>query len=110
MFLLLLTLTACTNLETEREILVLDNFSSQDEDSYGISRTSTELTPEDAAIVASIKRYGRTFTKTNLDSTVEGVEPIVGDDGQTLMYVVSYQDLQGYTVISAKKSYSLSII
>ncbi len=104
-FLLLLTLTACTNLETEREILVLDNFSSQDEDSYGISRTSTELTPEDAAIVASIKRYGRTFTKTNLDSTVEGVEPIVGDDGQTLMYVVSYQDLQGYTVISAKKSY-----
>ena len=72
---------------------------------FKISSGNNSITPEDAAKVAQLSILtGQTSTKRS-DKTIKNIETICNNAGDTLIYVVNYNNNQGYTIISATKDY-----
>ena len=101
----MLVIASCSTHENLQELRLLDSNTKERVSQIGISQNSTKITPEEAAMVAYIDRFGAIQTKSEIRTAVSSTSPILGEDGDTLMYVIQYADQQGYMVVSATKNY-----
>lgn len=101
----MLAIASCSTHENLQELRLLDSNFKERVSQIGISQNSTKITPEEAAMVAYIDRFGAIQTKSEIRTAVSSTSPILGEDGDTLMYVIQYADQQGYMVVSATKNY-----
>lgn len=101
----MLVIASCSTHENLQELRLLDSNTEERVSQIGISQNSTKITPEEAAMVAYIDRFGAIQTKSEIRTAVSSTSPILGEDGDTLMYVIQYADQQGYMVVSATKNY-----
>ena len=100
-----LMLCSCQQDELFKERRDLGRTPERGSGRMGISRSSPKITPQEAAIVACLERFGPACTKGEVEEEVSEVIPICGDVGDTLMYVVQYTEAGGYMVVSATKNY-----
>ncbi|MBO7279103.1 MAG: C10 family peptidase [Bacteroidales bacterium] len=101
----MLLVASCSTHENLQELRLLDSNTKERVSQIGISQNSTKISPEEAAIVAYMERFGAIQTKSEIRTAVSSTSPILGEDGDTLMYVIQYADQQGYMVVSATKNY-----
>ena len=102
-FMLLLAMTSCTNAPLEESMIPIEKDSFQ---SLLIERGTTPITAEQAVNVAKLfEMRNKPSTKTSSSKEVAGVQTINDNDGQPVMYVVSYQKNQGFTIVSASRKY-----
>lgn len=102
-FMLLLAMTSCTNASLEESMIPVEKDSFQ---SLLIERGTTPITAEQAVNVAKLfEMRNKPSTKTSSSKEVAGVQTINDNDGQPVMYVVSYQKNQGFTIVSASRKY-----
>ena len=101
----MLLIASCSTHENLQELRLLDSNTKERVSQIGISQNSTKISPEEAAMVAYMERFGAIHTKSEIRTAVSSTSPILGEDGDTLMYVIQYADQQGYMVVSATKNY-----
>lgn len=98
-------IASCSRNENPPDVQPLSPNSNERVYKIGISQNSTQITPEEAAIVAYMERFGAIRTKGDIDASISKTTPICNEQGDTLMFVIEYDNQQGYMVISATKNY-----
>ncbi len=101
----MLLIASCSRNENPPEVQPSSPNSNERVYKIGISQNSTQITPEEAAIVAYMERFGAIRTRGDIDASISKTTPICNEQGDTLMFVIEYDNQQGYMAISATKNY-----
>ena len=79
---LMLLIASCSTYENLQELRLLDSNTKERVSQIGMSQNSTKITPEEAAIVAYIDRFGAIQTKSEIRTAVSSTSPILGEISQ----------------------------
>ena len=72
-------IASCSTHENLQELRLLDSNTKERVSQIGISQNSTKISPEEAAMVAYIDRFGAIQTKSEIRTAVSSTSPILGE-------------------------------